>query len=369
MNKTPAKAQRSTSALILTALPLERLAVMRFVKKVSEDRLETGTIYVRGTFQSVDIFVAQTGPGNLNAAVESERAMAHFKPDLALFVGIAGGVKDVQLGDVVAATKIYAYESGADRAHFETRPELGMASYPLVQMAYRVQEGEGWKSRIAQHPNQIVAHPKAYIGPVAAGEKVIKSSAGAVATLLRANYSDTLAVEMEGAGFLRAAYTNSIDAIVVRGISDLLDGKSEADQKGSQELAADHAAAFAFELLAGIDAWSTSGVNDVSARGLTHFIAETATVPDPVDFWTRFRNLAPRLYPKGPEQKNVWQDAGGDLSQLDLSDTGQTQWSRALRQLELGGGGDIDANSLIERMLQDFGKNLELQHLRICVRG
>ena|ERR1700728_3738030 len=369
MNKTRSAAQWPKSALILTALPVERLAVMRFVKKISEERLETGTIYVRGTFQSLDVFLAQTGSGNVNAAVESERAMSHFKPDLALFVGIAGGVKDVKLGDVVVATKIYAYESGADRAEFEPRPELGLASYPFVQMAHRIRENGGWKLRIAERPSQIVADPKVYVGPIAAGEKVVKTSRGGVATLLGAYYSDTLAVEMEGAGFLRAAYANSIDAIVVRGISDLLDGKAETDQKGLQEIASDHAAAFAFELLAGISAWASSEVDDMSARGLTRFIAESAILSDSVDFWMRYRDLAARLYPKGPEQNDVWRDAGGNLSHLDLSGSGQTQWSRALRQLELGGGGDIDPSSLIERMLRDFGKNLELQYLRNCLSG
>jgi nucleoside phosphorylase len=57
-----------------------------------------------------------------------------------------------------------------------------------------------------------------------------------------------MVVEMEGEGFMRAAYTNKVDGMVVRGVSDLLDGKAEADSSGSQEVASDHAAAFAFEL-------------------------------------------------------------------------------------------------------------------------
>lgn len=60
-----------------------------------------------------------------------------------------------------------------------------------------------------------------------------------------------MAVEMEGYGFLQAVYGyRNVEALVVRGISDLIDKKGEADATGTQEIAARHASAFAFEVLA-----------------------------------------------------------------------------------------------------------------------
>jgi len=72
--------------------------------------------------------------------------------------------------------------------------------------------------------------------------------------LIQESYGDSLAIEMEGHGLLEAASINErVDALVIRGISDLLDKKAESDALGSQELAAAHASAFAFELLANIE--------------------------------------------------------------------------------------------------------------------
>jgi nucleoside phosphorylase len=351
-----------TKASIITALPVEREAVVRHLTESRQERYSAGTEYLIGKFLSWQVCVAQIAPGNSSAALETERAVRCFDPDLALFVGIAGGVKDVKLGDVVAATKIYGYEGGADREHFQTRPEVFLSSYPLVQEAHIVARGDEWRSRI--HRASPTPVPGAFVGPVAAGAKVIKSSRGSVATLLRESYGDTLAVEMEGEGFMRAAYTNQVDSIVIRGISDLLDGKAEADKSGSQEIASDHGSAFAFELLARLGQESVVSVATRSG-GLRGSAVKSQ---DPADFWTRLRELAPRLYPRGPDDSSVWVDAGGDLSALDRAGNGRAQWSRAIRILQYGGGGDISPSSLVDQMLRSFGKNYELQYLHVLLQ-
>ncbi len=239
-------------AVVLTALGLEYKAVRAHLRDVREETHLVGTVYERGFFgakeEPWDVLIVETGAGTAAAAVEAERALTWFEPQVILFVGVAGGVKDVRLGDVVVSNMVYGYERGKDvEEGFLPRPDVHRATYALLQRAKADARKDEWKRRL---PASTGGEPQVFVGPIAAGEKVVAGQKTAVAQFLARQYSDSLAVEMEGIGFLAAAYSQDVEALVVRGISDLLVGKSEADAAGSQPRAAAHAAAFAFELLA-----------------------------------------------------------------------------------------------------------------------
>ncbi len=347
---------KGLTAVFLTALRVEYEAVRSHLTEVGEELHPKGTVYEKGHFQGKqewDVGIAEIGAGNESAAAEAERAIQYFDPCAVFFVGAAGGIKDVKLGDVVAATKVYGYESGSAKEELMPRPDVGESSYRLGQRAKAEAKRENWFRRLKG--TNATGKPEVLIGPIAAGGKVLKSTRSEVYSFIRNYYSDALAVEMEGRGFLKASHMNFVDAMIIRGISDLIDRKEEADASGSQELASQNAAAFAFEVLA--NAFPEDA-------GVSHSPDRPRGTEQ--ELWSTLAGIAVRHYPRGPEELSVWTRAGGDLSVIDLNLPGKASWFLAIEKLRLGGGGQaITAKTLIRTMLQDFLGSEELKRLAV----
>src|SRR5271156_5736987 len=326
--------------LILTALPLEFKAVSSHLSNHRNVVHGKGTQYEVGEFpigqHQLSIAIVECGAGNVAAAIEAERAISFFQPKNALFVGVAGAIKDAKLGDVVCATKIYQYESGKAADIFLTRPQVFQSAYPLVQASKAIAREARWKDRVilpdADRRLWGGAQRAALLGPMAAGEKVVASIRSPEYEFIRNSYNDAVAVEMEGYGFLHAGYANTTNCMVIRGISDVVEGKADADSSGSQPRSAAAAAGFAFELIALLGGESALHVSDSQ--------------------WQRLERLAVSLYPLGPTQNEVWSRAGGDQATLQLGTVGMASWHYAFRLLRNGGGGrDITFDSLLSTFL------------------
>ena len=98
---------------------------------------------------------------------------------------------------------------------------------------------------------------------------------------------------MEGLGFLEACRPYPlIKSLIVRGISDRVDGKEHADKEGSQPYASKNATEFLFGLIDFI--------------GIKQELV-TLTVRQKIS------EIATKLYPAGLRENEIWRRAGGDL--------------------------------------------------------
>lgn len=247
--------------VVLTALDLEYKAVRRYLTDVEAHRHEAGTRFEIGGApnRAVSVAINLVEKGNLSAAVLAERAIAEFQPLAVLFVGVAGALRDdIRLGDVVAATHVYAYHGGtSEDARFSARPRVWEAPHELTQLAGELARTEEWIGLLGRAFEPGAAVPKVHRRPIAAGEVVLQSRTSEEWRRLALHYNDAAAVEMEGAGLAQAGQLNSVPAMAIRGISDGASAdKTVTDRAGWQPIAAGHAAAFAIALAERIGAES-----------------------------------------------------------------------------------------------------------------
>ncbi|MFH8937533.1 SAV_2336 N-terminal domain-related protein [Streptomyces griseosporeus] len=256
------------TALVCTALPLEYAAVRRHILRSRELVDKSGTRVEMGPLPGTDwhVALAELGEGSVTAAALTTRLITWIKPDVMLFVGIAGALKaDIGLGDVVVGTKVYGVRSGKQTPDgFQIRPEMWHASHALVGAA---------RSAAREMPDVRV-----HLKPIVSLDVVPAEAESAIARYLREYYNDAAAIGTESAEAVLAAHLNGqLHALVVRGISDHADAATyEADAQSRQERAAAHAASVAVAVLRKHGPYKGSSY---TAQGTVHSAHQLSITP------------------------------------------------------------------------------------------
>lgn len=355
-----------TNILVITALALEFKSVEQLLVNLESVMHQTGARYKRGIFpakqSNLSVAVVEAGAGNVNAAQETERALTFFQPEYVFFVGVAGGIKDVNIGDVVASTEVIHYEGGKAGEVYKPRLNIHPASYELVALAKSIARDDSWQHNIDDGLGTF----KAEVKPIAAGEKVVASERSSTFNMLKQLVSQALAVEMEGYGFLAPIHAHNAKGIVIRGISDLLNNKEAADASGSQPMAARNASAFLAEMLVEIakgEGYSTNKYNEadqsVAIGPLDH---SNATNPlNDLNWRNRLAKTLASLYEIGPtDNGGAWKRAGGNVNFLNNNSSNEAQWFTALDRLAKGGAGEITIESLLRTVKEDYRNNAQI---------
>jgi nucleoside phosphorylase len=245
--------QGRIDAVVVTSLRVETEAVLSFLRAEDEWVSQVGTIadlaLLEGSPGPLTVAVVQVAGTAEAAASALQELCAHLSPTYGLFVGVAAGLREVEIGAVVAASKVYAFDRGEDGRSFVPCPDLGASSHRMVARARAEARRSRWLTRVFGDdiPKD---YPDVHIAPIAAGTPVVRSTEGLIGRFLETHYTDALATETAGRGFLQVAYQNKLDAIVIRGISHII-GPNEVRTREAQNgaRAARHAAGFAIEVL------------------------------------------------------------------------------------------------------------------------
>jgi nucleoside phosphorylase len=248
----PAHSQDIRRAVLFVAVPAEMSVLNQHlptdrVREVEGTHFRLAWWEARGV--EWEIILVRTGMGNRTPAALLERARAEFRPQAAFFAGIAAALKDVAPGDVVIGSSSKGYAIGKeDKRGFLTRVMSYHSAYLLDEIASELLEDTSWYARRHRAGGRD-AHVAR--GVIASGDVVLADDLGDILKQVRLICSDALCVEMEGLGFLEALHMmQSVDGLIVRGISDSVGNKSSLDAGGFQAIAADAAIAFTLEVIA-----------------------------------------------------------------------------------------------------------------------
>lgn len=85
------------------------------------------------------------------------------------------------------------------------------------------------------------------------------------------------------------------------------------------------------------------------------------------EWWSAFTELCYTLYSNGPTEMGLWERAGGKNYDLSTKVTGREIWVNAISKMR-NGITDVNAQTLLQVMLNDFPSNTELIQLKSTIR-
>ncbi len=195
-------------AVILTAISCEFSSISNFLIDKSTKYLPSGTVYTEGFYQTnygrLKLALFETGAGNIESTQKTLEVVQYLNPSLIIFSGVAGGLKDVKIGDVVASSKVSYFEAGKVDKDFLPRSKSSSV-YPKV---LDVAKYAARRTIPLGKFKDINNAPSVFVGPITSGEKVIANTKSPYFEQIKNNHSDALAVEMEGYGVLKVATEN-----------------------------------------------------------------------------------------------------------------------------------------------------------------
>ncbi|HEX3745755.1 MAG TPA: hypothetical protein VHW09_17560 [Bryobacteraceae bacterium] len=170
--------------------------------------------------------------GNRSIMAAYQALTQEYRPALVVLLGIGGAIhKDIAICDVAIAEAIYYYERRAVASEGPRRRILsyGMPAWLRVWIN-RLYDSHGDVPRFEAEPGSPNAHFRMLLGPIGAGEAVIKHREASERQWLETVNDKTLALETEAAGvaqqFSEDELSNTYRAkgyLIIRGISDHAD--------------------------------------------------------------------------------------------------------------------------------------------------
>ena len=215
---------------IIVAEEKELLEVKKIINNLREKYIYEKKIYI-GSIEEKEVVLVKSNVGKVNSARVTQILIDNFDIELVINVGTAGSVDNsLEIGDVVVATELVQYD-------FDVTPfgrKLGEI------------ENIGESIKVDEKFLKLFDNINVRKGIIASGDKFIvnREDKDNIRNIFKA-----LAIEMEGASIAQVCFLDKIPFLVIRSITDKLDGSSKIDFEKFLESSSKNAANILKEIL------------------------------------------------------------------------------------------------------------------------
>ena len=194
---------------IIVAMEEELNSLLR-IFKLNKTKELFDIKFLEGKINSKNVVIVKCGIGKVNAARTAQIMIDNYKLDYIINVGVAGGLKNSKIGDLIVAEKLVQHDFDLTKFNHELGyfSDIGVyiaSSKELVDKCVKL----GIKK-----------------GVIASGDIFVTDLD--YSKMLEEKF-DCDAVEMEGAAIAQVCYLSGIDFIVVRSISDNPNSNNQMD--------------------------------------------------------------------------------------------------------------------------------------------
>jgi len=195
----------------------QEVALLRSSMTIRDEPIHAEITVTQGTFNGVDIALAQCGIGKVNAAICTQMLVDRYEPSKLIFSGVAGGLlPNMRVGDQIIASHLIQFDvdlTAFGRRHGElpNTDRMIQSDPTLTQHA-----ADAFDEAFADDENG----PNLLIGTVISGDRFVKDPK--TLRWLQREFA-ALATEMEGAAVGYTCQINKLPFVIIRGLTDTAD--------------------------------------------------------------------------------------------------------------------------------------------------
>lgn len=215
---------------IISAMEEELLEIKKLMKNITTKNIYEKTFYV-GNIEEKDVVLVRSSVGKVNSARVCQMLIDNFGVELVINVGTAGSIDNsLNIGNVVVATELVQHD-------FDVTPfgrKLGEI------------ENIGESIKVDDKLLNLFDNIDVRKGIIATGDKFVvdieeKNNVR--------NFFGAICIEMEGASIAQVCFLNKVPVLVIRSITDKLDGSSKVEFEEFLESSSKNAANILNEIL------------------------------------------------------------------------------------------------------------------------